>query len=421
MEKLKKVILTGIYLVLAGVMYYSLQFEKNSIAMGGFNFMYFYLIGIAIIILGVGVFLVHPQVPRVWLLGKYSLELSLPYFISIFMSLIIWVVNFSAPNVMIRGIFYSGYQMLAVLVAASTLYIFGSKGILLNFVAIFLVNIYAMLKAMLEGGIIEFFRQFVALLSSGAVETGDLMVRMEMLGLTYACGMYILFILFARKMKTKADKFILGFAVLFFLLEFKRSGVLALTSALIVGLLLQKMSEEGKKKSLMIIGWILIIIGMVYIWMVKTGTLDMLTEMFQVETSGRNVVFENLDPYYTFDPFYLGTGLGYVTKMMQTGDLYLGINVSDLHNDFLRQYVEQGFWGYLVWLISMFVWRIRFFSKRDTKMGVLTFMIAVFCFGTYFSENTYYQYYSNVNMAMLMMGYAFEKQVEEEKRMSTWL
>lgn len=421
MEKLKKVFLTGIYLVLSGIMYYSLQFQNSSIALGGFNFMYFYLIGIVIIILGMVGFLVHPQVPRIWLLGKYSLEISVPYFVSIFMSLIIWVVNFSAPNVMIRGIFYSGYQILAILVAASTLYMFGSKGIYLNFLAILLVNIYAVVQAMLDGGVGEFFRQFITLLTSVGVETGNLVVRMEMLGLTYACGMYILFILFYRKQKSIIDIFVLICAILIFLLEFKRSGILALVMAFISGLILMKTSDNGKKKFLFLMGWILVLVGMAYIWLVKSGTLEMLTEMFQVETSGRNVVFENLDPYYTFDPFYLGTGLGYVTKMLQTGELFLGVNVSDLHNDFLRQYVEQGFWGYLIWLISMFVWRVRFLQKRDVKLGVIAFLIAVFCFGTFFTENTYYQYYSNVNMALLMMGYGFEKQIEEEKRMSTWL
>ena len=132
----------------------------------------------------------------------------------------------------------------------------------------------------------------------------------------------------------------------------------------------------------------------------------------------------NASSLYEFSPFYLGQGLGYVSKMIQTGELDLGISGSilgDLHNDFLRQFIEQGFWGYLLWLLAMFVLRVRLFLSRDTTLGIIAFTISVFLFVTFFSENMYFLFYGNVPMAVLMMGHHFEEQIEKERETSTWL
>lgn len=407
---------------MASVMYYALQFENASVEFGGFNFMYFYLIGIAIILLGTLCFLVRPQVDRMIMLTKYSIYISIPFLVTVFDSLIIWVINLAEPNVMIRGTFYSVYQILAVLVAAVTLYIFGSKGIYLNLLAMIITNMYAIIITIInDGGVIEFFRQFSILLSSGATETGNMMLKMEMLGLTYSFGMYILYFFFVERKKSSFKWLLMAVCLFFFLISFKRSAVIGLVLAAVIGIILHIPKTQGRKKLILWGGFIFVIIGMGYVFVVKNGIFEMITSLFSIETSGRNVVFENLDPYYEFSPFYIGEGLGYVTKMLQTGDLFLGVNVTDLHNDFLRQYVELGFWGYLLWIFSVFVWRIHFFTKRNVKLGILAFINVIFCFGIYFTENAYFHFYTNINMSLLIMCYGFEDQILEEKRISSWL
>lgn len=413
--------LSVIYIILAGFMYYAFQMTPSSIALGGINIMFLYLFGIAIILLAAGYFLVRPEVARFWLLAKYSTALSVPYFISVFISLNIWVINLSEPNVMVRGTFYSVYQILAVLTAAATLYIFGSEGIYLNLTALILANGYVMIRTMRTGGAAEFFRQFLTLLQSGATETGDLMLVMEIVGLVYSFGMYILYILFCGKKKSLWPWLFLPVSVFFFLVGFKRSATIGLFFGILCGLVAKMAGKRGKRAWGMAVGGFLTIAGMAYIWLVRSGTLDVLISMFGVNTSGRDIVYDNLMDYYTFDPGFLGTGLGYITKSLQTGELFLGIGVTDVHNDFLRQYVEQGFWGYLVWLISMFIWRIYYFSKRNAMLGTMALINSVFCFCCYFTENIYFLFYANTCMALLMMSYAFEEMVEKERTESAWL
>ena len=416
MEKIKENFAAAVYLALTAVMYYSMKFVPSGITLAGFEFMYIYLLAIAVILVAAAAFLVNPQIPRAWLLSKYSVQMAVPYFISIFISLIIWVVNLSEPNVMIRGLFYCVYQMISVVFAAATLYLFGERGVLLHFGGLVLANLYAMAAAMASGGAGEFFRQFFELIRSNAMVTGEMMKQMEVLGFTYTFGMYIVYFIFYRKSHGIRDWAVAAASVFFFLLGYKRSAGLALLAAVLVGLIFRRLKENQAKAAIRLFGYLLVAVGFFYIWMVKTGLLEEITAAFGIETSGRNVMFEGLDPYYRFSPAFLGSGLGYVTKGLQTGEIVIGIDVTDVHNDFLRQFIEMGFWGYLLWLFSMFVWRIRFFANRSAKIGVMAFMIAVYCFFTYYTENTYNLFFANTGMALFMMCREFDKQEEEEKR-----
>ena len=422
-ENIKKGTLFTIYIILAALMYNALSWEPSGVTIGGFTFMYMYLLGMGIIGIAFLAFLVDPQVPRVWLLTKYSLWICMPFFLNLFISLIVWIVVGSDPNVIIRGTFFSVYQILAIMVAASTLYLFGDKGIKYNLIALVLASCITMVSSMLEGGAAEFFSEFGTLIVSGAMETGPLMGNMEMTGHTYAFGMYILYFLLFNK-NSKRDILALAVAALFFVMEFKRSALLALIVALMAGLVLRVVRDGGRKVLINLGGLLLVIVGFVYIWMIKSGIYDVLMDLLGIDTSGRSVMYANAAPFYSFSPFFLGQGLGYVTKMIQTGEMYLGILgslIGDIHNDFLRQFIEQGFWGYLLWLLAMFVARVRLFLSRSTTLGVLAFTISVFLYITFFSENMYFLFYGNIPMAVLMMGHHLEEQVEKERELNTWM
>ena len=419
-EKIEKGTLFTLYIILAALMYNALPWDPSGVTFGGFVFMYMYLFGIGIIGIAFLAFLVDPQVPRAWLLMKYSLWLSMPYLLNVFFSLIVWIVERSAPNVIIRGMFYSIYQIIAIMVAASTLYLFGDRGIVYNLIGIALASCITMVTAILDGGVISFIDEFMALLTSVAMETGEMMKRMEQTGHTYALGMYIVYFILFNKGR-KRDILALAVTVLFFVMEFKRSALLALIAALMAGLVLCAMRDGGRKILINLGGLLLVIVGFVYVWMVKTGFYETVMDMLGVNTMGRSVMYANADSFYEFSPFYLGTGLGYVTKMLQTGEMNLGINVTDIHNDFLRQYIEQGFWGYLLWLISMFIWRVRLFLSRNTTLGILVFVLSIYCYVTFFSENICFFFYGTMPMSVLVMGYHFEEQVEKERESSTWM
>ena len=115
MKDKKQLLPKVLYLVLAAGMFYLMKFPDSGIKVGKITIMYCYLPGLAIIFLGAVSFLFRPQVERMLLVGRYGLGLAFPYFFSVFISMIVWVIDWSEPNIMRRGIFYAVYQVIAVL------------------------------------------------------------------------------------------------------------------------------------------------------------------------------------------------------------------------------------------------------------------------------------------------------------------
>lgn len=420
MKDKKQLLLKALYLVLATGMFYLMKFADSGIKVGGVTVLYCYLLGMGIIFLGAVSFLFRPQVERMLLVGRYSLGLAFPYLFSVFFSMIVWVIDWSEPSIMRRGIFYALYQIIAVLVAMATLYLFGEKGILFNFGAMALANTITMLEVIRAGGAGEFFRQFIELMISFADRTGDLMIQMEGTNLPYSFGAFFVFFLLTVTVKKKRYWFYMALSLFFFLVSFKRSALLALGVSLMLGLLLKFFRKIDLKFALNICEWVLVVIAVFYVWMIRSGWLDLLTAEAGVNTNARDLMYDGLAAYYSFGPFYLGKGLGWTTRMLQTGGIQLAVEVTDLHNDFLRQYIELGFWGYLLWLISMNVGRVRMFQKKNIKLGAMALCMAVFWFCTYLTENTYNLFPSNITMALLMAGWNFDEAVQTEKKRHTW-
>lgn len=119
--------------------------------------------------------------------------------------------------------------------------------------------------------------------------------------------------------------------------------------------------------------------------------------------------------YYELNITYLGRGLGFVTKMIQMGDITTRVGVSDIHNDFLRQYIEQGFAGFMIWAFGLFFIRVGYFMKRNIDHGIIVFAIIFNSYITYLTDNTYVLFFPNIAVALAVMVYEFDKQAEKER------
>ena len=77
-------------------------------------------------------------------------------------------------------------QLLSVLTAAATLYLFGEKGIWYCLGAMCAANFLQVLVVILEGGADAFWQEFCTLLATFSAETGPLMQKLETHDLTFA-------------------------------------------------------------------------------------------------------------------------------------------------------------------------------------------------------------------------------------------
>lgn len=84
--------------------------------------------------------------------------------------MIVWLLDMSEPAVIVRGVFVAVYQIIAVLTAAATLYLFGEKGVFMDLAAMSLTYAIAAVRAVLQGGIGAFVEEFIRLMATFSLE-----------------------------------------------------------------------------------------------------------------------------------------------------------------------------------------------------------------------------------------------------------
>ena len=401
-----------LYLALACAMFY---FVTEDIVIGGFGFMYRYLFGMAIIAMAFLVFLIRPKTERLLGTIKYCCVLSTPYLWTMLYSLVIWVLSFAQFRVMTRGFFFIVYQLIGILTAGATLYLFGKNGVFMMLGSVLLANTIYLIQAFADYGIAAVLLEYKDLVLSLASQTGSIMKSFELKGYSYILGFFLLF--FILNMRQSREKiWLLPITVFFFLMGMKRSVIMSLVVSLAVGMLLMFVREKTAKKIVLTLGWFGIFFGLIYVIACYYGLFEWL-ESIGIDTNARADAFNQFQEYYEISPGYLGHGAGFVNSMMSQGEIVLeseGYKLGDLHNDFLRQYVELGFVGYIVWMWLFLNYRSKFFfqkieKKTDIRHGIWAFCFIVANYTMFMTENALYFFYPTMAVALLIMAYRYEE------------
>ena len=120
-------------------------------------------------------------------------------------------------------------------------------------------------------------------------------------------------------------------------------------------------------------------------------------------------VYKAVDKYYEFSPDFLGNGIGFLTYQLNS---FMNVGVASVHNDFLQHFIDLGFWGYILWLISMTLLRVLYFGRKgNIDNAIITFMLTVYLFIVSSTDNTMnYPLLTGV-LAILMIGNSYDENV----------
>ena len=172
-----------------------------------------------------------------------------------------------------------------------------------------------------------------------------------------------------------------------FIARFKKNGASRLTRAFSVLL-------------------VLILIG--YVAIIKMDVFSLI-EKAGIDTSGRVIVYQAVDKFYEFSPEFLGNGIGFLTYQLTT---YMDVGVNSVHNDFLQYFIDLGFWGYIIWLISMTATRVFYFgSKGNVENGIITLALTVYLVVVSSTDNTLNYPLLTTVVGVLMIGTGFDERV----------
>lgn len=340
---------------------------------------------------------------------------STPLLVTTVVSLFIWFVNTVSVDVISRGLsssFIFTNMFSFALGAAAFLYVFGEKGIWYNLGAIIAANMLMILTIMIQYGIGNYFSEFITLVLTFADETGDIIVKAEIHELAFCLGAYLIYMLY----KPRKDIWfiiLLALSLFCFISAFKRIAIIAIVVALAFGYLLKFIAHYSEKTAYRLVVFLslcLIAILLGYIVIIKMDAFALL-EKAGINTSGRVGIYNAVDEFYEFSPEFLGNGIGFLTYKLNT---FMNIDVASIHNDFLQHFIDLGFFGYIIWLVSMILVRICYFGKNGrTDSAIVSFILLLYLIVSSSTDNTMnYPLLTGV-LALLMMGHDFDSKASE--------
>lgn len=318
-----------------------------------------------IIFSGLVCFLIRPNIARASVAIRAGAVMSLPILVMLTASLLIWCVERTDVELITRGLSYYFIfmnQVSAAFAAMVFLYMFGERGIWYNLIAILISNLMMIVTIMVEHGVGSYFRELWTLIRTFADETGSVIIHAEIHELAFCTGAYLVYMLFHMRKKL-SFWILLGLTAFCFLSAFKRIAMVAIVTSLVLGYLMKLLAQRGKTAFVhkLVMGFMAasVVLLIAYIGTVKLGVFSWMEEA-GINTSGRAEIFEAIDDFYEFSPTFLGRGMCYLSFQLNER---MNLGVDTIHNDFLQYYVDLGFWGYLLWLLSITVLRVKYFGR----------------------------------------------------------
>ncbi len=359
-------------------------------------------------------FLYKPNIARGAASLKATFVYCTPLIVTISVSLFIWFMGQVDTEVISRGLsgaFVYNNMLSFTLAAVAFLYVFGEKGIWYNLIAILISNILMLLTIIAQNGIGSFFSEFITLIMTFAAETGDIIVQAEIHELAFCLGAYLIYMLLRPK-KDIVFFILLGLTTFCFFTAFKRIGIIAIVIALALGWLLKfiaKLKKDTAMRLTVIFSAILVVLLIGYIAIIKLDVFTLL-EKAGIDTSGRVTIYNAVDKFYEFSPEFLGNGIGFLTYQLSTN---MNVGVSSVHNDFLQYFIDLGFWGYILWLVSMTLIRVCYFGKKGkVENGIIALALSIYLVIVSSTDNTMNYPLITTVLAIIMIGHGFDEKVQ---------
>ncbi len=392
---------------------------------GGVDFSLKNPCALAILFLALLNFTATVRLGRFLVLIRHTAVQMLPYLIPLFFSSIIWVTSATDAVTIANGLGMIIPQLLSVCMAAATLYLFGEKGILYCLGSMCAANTLLIVTVIAKGGPAAFLEEFRTLIVTFTAESGPLMMMLEVNDLTFAFGPFLIYLLLNRK---KVPHFFLWLIVVtfLFLAGLKRIAIPAVILGVLIAFLLQKLPNKAARQTALCLSVGMMLVSFLYIAGIRMGLFEYLEAKLGINTMGRVNMFDNLAPYYDINFTFMGRGTGFERYVdWASGTVYQSPQrtIMQIHNDFMRMYLNIGFVGYWVWLCGYLTVRIRYwFRQAGKEAGCTFFAICIYCFVLYATDNTIYYPYTMLACALVPMSCNLNALADAEldKRSAHW-
>ena len=174
--------------------------------------------------------------------------------------------------------------------------------------------------------------------------------------------------------------------------------------------LVAKLKKETARNLVIILSSVLVVILIGYVAIIKLDVFSLL-EKAGIDTSGRVTIYNAVDRFYEFSPDFLGNGIGFLTYQLSSN---MSVGVHAVHNDFLQYFIDLGFWGYILWLITMTIVRVCYFGKKGkVENAITTLSLIIYLVIVSSTDNTMNYPLLTTVLGVLMIGPGFDEKVRK--------
>ena len=360
-------------------------------------------------------------------LSRFSILFSSFIIGMIFCSLFIWIIDLQSFSYIFKGISKISYQLLNIAIVFSAVYMFEEKAAKYTFIGIAAANfvIIALGAATtgIPGAISDLIRNITSFGDNDVIYNSKFIRAIEIHDITFTMGVFFIYFLFFDPGEKRRYLYA-GIALFLFFAGLKRIAFLSLFLGIAFALGIKLFSAKKQRKLLMLTAVLIVAFCYFYITIIQNGEFTRFLTEHDIELNGREKIYNYIANYYEVTPTYRGKGYEFCVQLLKsmkdTKDQVLDITA--IHNDILKMYVEMGFWGFLCWILAYYVFQTHWYITRCGEKVAICFMaINLYMLITYMTDNTMFYYWSSMVIRVIPMSVFFDPVKEAPLRQTSRL
>lgn len=338
-------------------------------------------------------------------------------------SVFLWIIHMETVSFIGRGTLKFAYQFLVLLIICSGVYMLGERSIYAVFYGLAGANIIIALITIPTYGVQGCIDSFVHFFTNGGEQIGY-MRELEIHDITFTYGFFLIyFTLFAKKDKERIVDMVIS--IVLFVLGWKRIAMGALVLVVVCGFALGFVRNKARVITMNVICWAAMLLSFGYVLFIRYDLFNVIMEQLNINTMGRDQIYDFIQPYYDISIAFLGYGFEYTSVLLRNivnNFPELKIGVLALHNNILTEYIELGFLGFWAWLFYTWLFQYRWLINHQGEMvSMLFIMCETYIFMTYLTDNTLYYYWTSMVLRLMPMAYSLHTPEHKDQFHWPWI
>lgn len=176
-------------------------------------------------------------------------------------------------------------------------------------------------------------------------------------------------------------------AIIYMLIDNKRITNLSLMVALMVVIVFMIIKNEKVRIIIYkVFKVFLFVVPIMWIYVCKFDVLQNVFGISDAFTTDRLSIWNTVKKFYTVSPLFVGKGIGFILDWMSREGIF---GLKNIHNDFLATYIELGFIGYILWLITFLITLKYIEKKTNYELSFIALSFIVYFFVHFLTDNIY--------------------------------